>query len=150
MPRDVLLNFSTSIDAAKTLGEIMGILSAHRISRLQVLYDEGVPSGLMFATNRDGRELGFRLPANINAVYETLHRQYRAGKIRLGYATKEQAGRVAWRILKDWIEAQIALIETGMVTTEEVFLPYMLTDGDRTVFEVMAASQLMLPEKAMP
>lgn len=49
----------------------------------------------------------------------------------------EQAHRTAWRIVKEWVVAQMALIETGMVDMEEVFLPYMLI-GNRTVYEVLS------------
>ena len=36
---------------------------------------------------------------------------------------------ITWRILKDWVEAQMALLETGMVTMDESFLPYMVSGG---------------------
>lgn len=49
-----------------------------------------------------------------------------------------QAARVGWRILKDWIEAQLALIETGMVTIEQVFLPYVQNDKGQTLYEAIA------------
>ena len=39
--------------------------------------------------------------------------------------------------MKEWVAAQMALIETGMVEMEEVFLPYMLS-GDRTVYQVLS------------
>ena len=34
----------------------------------------------------------------------------------------EQAYRVAWRNILDWVEAQMALLEIGMAKMEEVFL----------------------------
>ncbi len=48
--------------------------------------------------------------------------------------TKEQAARVAWRIIKDWVEAQIAIIDAGMATVTQVFLPYAQTP-EGTVYE---------------
>ena len=42
---------------------------------------------------------------------------------------RQQAIRTSWRTLKDWVEAQMALLETGMVTMDEIFLPYMLSGG---------------------
>ena len=53
-------------------------------------------------------------------------------------ARRQQATRVAWRILKDWIEAQLALLDTGMVELEEIFLPYML-QGDQTLYQALQA-----------
>jgi hypothetical protein len=31
---------------------------------------------------------------------------------------------VAWRIIKDWTEAQLALVQAGVAELAEVFLPY--------------------------
>ena len=57
----------------------------------------------------------------------------------------QQANRTAWRIIKEWIVAQMALIETEMVSMEEVFMPYMLT-GRQTLYQALANGDLkMLP-----
>ncbi len=39
-------------------------------------------------------------------------------------------------ILRDWIKGQVVAIETGILTFDHVFLPYMLTHDGRTVAEV--------------
>jgi len=38
----------------------------------------------------------------------------------------DQSRRVGWRIIRQWLEAQLAIVETQMVTIEQVFLPYFL------------------------
>jgi hypothetical protein len=89
-------------------------------------------------------ERGFRLPARVDAVWKTLVKQKDAGQIRRAI-TRDQANRVAWRILKDWVDAQMALIESQMVVLEEVMLPYMLTEsGEQTVYERLVAGRLQL------
>ena len=55
-------------------------------------------------------------------------------------ARRRQATRVASRILKDWIEAQLALLHTGMVELEEIFLPYML-QGDQTLCQALQGNK---------
>lgn len=60
-------------------------------------------------------------------------------------ALVEQAERTAWRTVKDWLEAQMALMKTRQVAFEQVFLPYAIVDGDRTMFEVYRDRQLSLP-----
>lgn len=45
-------------------------------------------------------------------------------------------------ILRDWVKGQITAIETGILTFEHVFLPYMLTADGRPVIEHM---RKMLP-----
>ena len=54
-----------------------------------------------------------------------------------------QARRTGWRNIKDWIDAQIALIETEMVTVQEVFLPYVVM-GENTLYERFESGQLQL------
>ena len=46
-----------------------------------------------------------------------------------------QAERTAWRIVREWVHAQVTLIQTQMVTVTEVFMPYMLLDGHETAYE---------------
>ena len=52
----------------------------------------------------------------------------------------------AWRIILRWTQAQMALIETGMVSAAEVFHPYMMIDdqkgGRTTLFHGFIESQL--------
>jgi hypothetical protein len=57
---------------------------------------------------------------------------------------REQAERVAWRIVKDWVEAQMAILESEMVQMDEIFLPYMLNNQGHTVFEAYRDKQLLL------
>jgi len=45
---------------------------------------------------------------------------------------------VAWRVVKDWIEAQLALLETKMVTLPQLFLPYAVTADGSTLYERIA------------
>lgn len=53
---------------------------------------------------------------------------------------------VAWRIVKDWVEAQMAILESEQVQMDEVFLPYMVNNRGQTIFEVYQSGQLLLEE----
>lgn len=55
-----------------------------------------------------------------------------------------QAVRTAWRIVKDWVEAQMALVETRMVTTQEVFLPYAVMRDGRTLAQTVQSNPSFL------
>jgi hypothetical protein len=60
----------------------------------------------------------------------------RRKRIRFEEDLEEQAKRIAWRQILRWSEAQVALIETEMVKTEEVFMPYIQLDSSgKTLFE---------------
>ena len=47
---------------------------------------------------------------------------------------QEQSERVAWRVIKDWLDAQLSLIYVGQAELEQVMLPYA-TDGKTTLYE---------------
>lgn len=141
-----LLNYTTQIDVHKTLGEIQKILVTHGARKLMYDYDvDGHINSLCFSIITPDGERGIKLPANVPAIHEVLKQQKKAGKIRTNpdYAQSE---RVAWRIIKDWVEAQMAILETQMVQFEEIFLPYMLNRQGQTFFEAYQHKQLMSGE----
>jgi hypothetical protein len=102
--------------------------------------DEGVMIGITFQLETPTGPMYFNLPANIDKVYVVLQQQ----QVEKRYRTREQAARVAWRIIKDWILAQLALVETEMVEMPEVFLPYMQTDNGQVLYERLANQQFLL------
>lgn len=147
-----LLNYTTKIDPDKTCAEIGKILSSHGAMRLMTEYDEenGSVSALSFQIRMANDQVaGFKLPCDWRPVYKILI----AGK-KIPWDTKRkqkfesewqlQAVRTAWRIVKDWCEAQMALVETQMVKTEEVFLPYLVMQGGQTLAEKIQANPQFL------
>ena len=118
-----LLNYTTKISAEQTAAEIMSILVKKGATDILTHYGPaGMATGLKWRMETASGSLGFSLPINADAVFEILTRD-RVMKTNPA-ARMQQANRTAWRIIKEWILAQMALIETEMVTVEEVFLPY--------------------------
>lgn len=139
-------NYTTSVDVYKSLGEIQGALASHGARQIMVNYDgAGQPVGLLFGIETPDGPRGFCLPANVEGVRAVFARQ----KVK---APPGQAERTAWRNVRDWIMAQMAIIEAGQVQLDEVFLPY-LTDGrGRTLYQLYQGGQLALGsgEEALP
>lgn len=140
-----LLNYTTSIEPEKTIAELRKCLVAHGAKGIMEEYADGQVSAISFVVPTQFGDRSFLLPARIEAVHKTLHEQYHKRKVERRYTTREQAARVGWRILKDWVEAQMAVIESGMTSLEEVFLPYMVEASGRTLFEFMREQRLALP-----
>lgn len=126
-----ILNYTTSIAAEKTASEIQAKLVKANASAVLAEYDNCVLSHLSFKVHTKHGEMAFRLPANIDGVLKAMQRDSKVPKAK---RTREQAARVAWRIVKDWVEAQLAIIEADMATLPQVFLPYMQT-SQGTVYE---------------
>ncbi len=142
-----LLNYTTSIDVTKTLGEIQGMLARAGASRITLDYSGQVPAAIEFEIATAIGVQAFRLPVNLQAIRSTLVNQHNRGVrgVTARHTTQEHAARVAWRIIKDWLEVQVALIETGMVKLEQVMLPYLLVPATgQTMFEAFEQHNLAL------
>ncbi len=140
-----LLNYTTKIEAAKTASQIVEILATHRATNIMLDYDGlGSVTGIKWRVDTGGESLGFALPVNVEAVFQVMTKQ----RISLTDAGKRraQSERTAWRNIKDWVEAQMALLETGQAPLEQIFLPYMLNDAGETLYHVLAENGF----KALP
>lgn len=121
-------NYTTRVSASKTIAEIQEILVKHGASRIVIDYDdEGHAKGVMFAISDVGT---YSLPCRVDGVWNVFKKQKITG------ATYAQAEKTAWRNVKDWIDAQIAIVESEQAAFEEVMLPYMLNHG-RTLYDAM-------------
>lgn len=131
-------NYTTAVEVHKSIGEIQAALASHGARKIMMDYDgSGNPVGIAFGIETLDGPRGFLLPANVCGVKEVFYRQ----KIR---APEGQAERTAWRNIRDWIMAQMAIVEAGQVELQEVFFPY-LTDGRGcTVYQLYQNGKLAL------
>lgn len=134
-----IFNYSTTVAAEKTAGEIQHILSRAGASAIMMEFsDDQVLSSIAFRIKYKGQELSFRLPAKIDNVYVILQNDL---KVPRRYCTREQAARICWRTTKDWIKAQMAIIEADQAEMTEIFLPFLQdTATGQTVYEKLAAN----------
>lgn len=114
-----LLNYTTTVDAIKTAGEIEVILIKGGAKAIQKEIDNGKVISIKFIVDSPIGTIPIELPVQIAAVAEIL-RQQKKNNPRIK-TSLDQAERTAWRCLKDWVEAQMALIEIGMVSIDQVF-----------------------------
>lgn len=133
-----IMNYTTKVDVFATLGEIQGQLVKHGARKIMQDYDnDGHITALSFLIDTPNGPRGIRLPANVDAVWAVLTNQ----KVK---CDRNQAERVAWRIVKDWVAAQMAILESEMVQMDEIFLPYMLNDKGQTLFQCYRKNQLSI------
>lgn len=131
-------NYTTKISALQTVGEIQGILAAHGAKKILIDFDNGHVMGINFFIDTAFGMRAFSLPARVDAVAAALAKQ--------GCKCDPQhAENVAWRILKDWIVAQMAFIESEQAALGEIFLPYMVNQNGDTLYNMLSNGQLALP-----
>ncbi|KKN34592.1 hypothetical protein LCGC14_0792320 [marine sediment metagenome] len=137
-----LLNYTTSVPAMRTIGQVQGKLAEHGAKAIMMNYEQGRVVSLAFQVDGPAGLLSIKLPTDLKAVLKVMVRE----GLQPRYLTEDHAYRVAWRIVKDWLEAQMALLDTEMVKMEQIFLPYVMTKDGKTVYEVMARMNFQLPE----
>lgn len=129
-----LLNYTTSVESDKSIAEITGILTRFGARSITTEFDaDGFVSGLTFIIMVESRPLAIRLPANVDGVFKTLRTAKGVPNTKRNMA---QARRVAWRILKDWLEAQLALFQVGQAEAAQVLMPYAVDSEGRTAYQM--------------
>lgn len=130
-------NYTTTIKASKTIGEIQEILASHGARQIMIDYQDGKANRVYFTIDTPTGVQAVVLPAYPERVLEVLRRDgIKADFIR--------AENVAWRIVKDWLVAQLAILDTEMVTIDQVLLPYFVNRSGQTVYELYSAGQLLI------
>jgi len=130
-------NYTTKIDSMKTVGEIQKMLMEHDATKIMVESANKIPVGVTFQIG----PATYRLPANWQGVLKVLIKDPSVPK---SLRTDEQALRVTWRILRDWVEAQVAIIEAEAASVDQVFLPYAILKNGNTVYEEFQNNPKML------
>ncbi len=156
-----ILNYTTKIPIETTITEIEKLLSDSGANKILKEYDnDGKINTISFIINTEKGNLTFKLPMNVKAIMQVINNQtgeYRKQKSRSGgygqqvrvvpqsmFNDYDQARRVGWRIIKDWLEAQLALLFLQMVRLEEIFLPYMYNEKqDKTMFQMLEEKGFM-------
>jgi hypothetical protein len=137
-----ILNYTTTIDVHKTMGEIQEKLAKAGALAISIDYGEGgTPTALTFVVKIRDVLVNFRLPSRHEGVFRRLTLDE---NVPNRFRTEDQARRVAWRIIKDWVEAQLAIIEAGQAELAEVFLPYAVMPNGRTLFQEFETNKNLL------
>lgn len=121
-----ILNFTTKIDAWKTVSEIQMILSKHGATHINIRNEGSRPAAISFSIDYNGMPMNFLLPCNHKGVWTAIKNN---SDIRNEFRNEDQAFRTSWRIIKDWIEAQLAIVEAQLAPIQEVFIPYLVING---------------------
>ena len=161
-----LKNYTSNVPASQTIYRIEQLLIRCGVSGITKEYVSaaGRIGAITFSIQTDGNtpKLTVRLPADVEKAQDALWLNYAGndlgedGKMKWKSRKKlkradfkEQAERTAWKIIQDWVEVQMSMIQMKQAEYREVFLPYVW-DGEQTIYQRIKATnfQLMLPEKS--
>jgi len=126
-------NYTTAVPWVRTVHEIEQLLTKYGATKLMKHYHgDGRIEAIFFEING----MAYKLPSNSARCAELLQKEYPR---RRKQAIEEQSERIVWRVIKDWIDAQMSLIHIGQVELQEIFLPYA-TDGTQTLYQKLKES----------
>ena len=149
--RKSIKNYTSGCTINRSVSEIQNLLSAKGAEKIMVDYKNNEPTGIMFLISTPKGQMPIKLPVkteNVERIFQ-LNKKPKYDWMKpepLNAQEKEQAKRTAWKNIYDWIDAQLALLETEMVKLEEIFLPYVVM-GKQTVFEHFESGNLLASGK---
>lgn len=162
-----LKNYTSEVPVSVTLHRIEQVLIKCGVSGITKEYGpQGEVVAVRFHVRQDANlpEVTVRLPADKERALNALWLDYAAGdkltqdgqalawnarKKRRRGDFAQQAERTAWRLVQDWVEVQMSMIQLNQAETMEVFLPY-IWDGQQTVYSRLKSGgyRALLAERA--
>lgn len=139
-------NYTSSVPVERTVARIEQTLSSIGVERVVKNYANGSVIGLEFSiTIEAGKVLTFRLPVRLENSIVAI-RNIPAYKRKPTEWIKAQACRTAWKIMQDWIEIQVTLVQLGQAEALEVFLPFLLTKNGSRLYDRISRGEYRLLE----
>ena len=134
---------TTQVASSKSAAEITQVLVAAGARQIAADYSQaGDITGLRWMMIVQGVPVLFQMPTRTDPIYQILRKR------RKGYFSNSdqaklqlQAERVAWRQLLRWVQAQAAMIATGMVEAGEVFAPYIVSLDGKTLWQELTETR---------
>jgi len=148
---DMAIRYTGEMTPEQTIAEIRKCLVQHGALAIMTDYNKqtGKPSALTFEMKLGDQSLIFRLPCDWRPVYLilTIGLKFNSRDEERNIQRKkryfEQAERTAWR-MKDWVDAQMALVESRMIAAPQAFLPYAIMEDGKTLSEAVAQNPQFL------
>lgn len=127
-------NYRTRIPASKTVGEIVEALTGYGMESLTLDFDR---HGCIYG-------ISFEIDGFLYCIEPEVAKVRKILRTRGGRYNSAHVFNVAWRNVKDWLDAQMKYIGRGHASIEEVMLPYLVDAQGLTLF---AAAQAYLIRK---
>lgn len=163
----MLKNYTSDVPAGQTIWRIQQVLLKAGVSSIEMDYGPAREVvALTFRIQFDPARppLPIRMPAKVKEAQDALWLAYadgdkltpdgeaiawgsRKNKKRKDFL--EQGERTAWKLMQDWIEVQLSLIELRQVEPAQVFLSYVW-DGQQSFYDRLKGDGLRALMRSSP
>lgn len=138
-------NYTSQVPAEKSISRIEKLLVEVGALNINKSYENGTLRAIIFLISVRGNTMMFKLPAKVEIVERVLKNDVKRPRPGTYERISEQAERTAWKIVLDWVEAQIAMIKLEQAEFIEVFLPYHYSpELNQTLFERLESGNFKL------
>lgn len=140
-------NITSEIAPEKTIMDIEKILSQFGAKAILKEYEGEMVTAISFYILAPNSEkIPFKLPMKLEKARAVVEKAVEEGKLPLRFNDEpyrtEKGLIVGWRIIKDWIHAQLSLAEIEYADAVEIFLPYAWNPvTEKTFYEEIEAKK---------
>jgi len=124
----MIKNYTSGVPANRSVMKIEELLARHGAQSVVKQYENRKLIAISFFMQITGKLIPFRLPARISQVEKVLKENVKKPHKGTLERIADQAERTAWKIILDWVEAQMALVELQQAEIAEIFMPYMWSE----------------------
>ncbi len=161
-----LKNYTSDVPVSQTIYRIEQVLIKCGVTGIAKEYagTDGEIIAVSFHVESPSGMLSIRLPADKEKATQALWLDYVDGdKLtdkgdELHWNTRkrkkrsdftEQGARTAWKIVQDWVEVQMSMIQLQQADTLQVFLPYVMVNRKQNFYQQVVERNYagLLPEK---
>lgn len=136
-------NYTSKKSPAESIGNIQQVLAEHGAQNISIDYDGGEPQALEFTMQIGVNVVPFRLTVDPQGMLPAMKEDKNVPKSK---CTIEQAKRTAWKNKLEWLQIQLAEIQSNQARMEQLLLGYAVTPSGQTLFEAAKSNQMLLTE----
>lgn len=133
-------NYTSDVAVNKSLGLIKKRLVSAGATHIAEFYNEQthILEGIIFQIRVKDNYVTYKLPSNVPEVViyfvAAIKKAHKGTRERV----IDQAVRTAWKILADWVDIQISMVEIGKREVQELFFQYAYSQiKDKTIYEML-------------
>jgi hypothetical protein len=127
-----LKNYTTEVTSSRSIEAIEKLLVSFGATNIMKEYSpSGKCEAVSFIVEMDGMKLPFRLPAKVKECYVWLRKKKPNSQDK---TILEQAERIVWKQIHEWVHLQISMIELQQADKLEIFFPYLYDVSKRETY----------------
>jgi hypothetical protein len=130
-------NYTSTVPVATSLSRIEHYLVNAGASDISKKYDENKTCiRITFRMMINQIPVFFQLTAKVDACFKVLYAEIKKPLPTTRQNILNQAERTAWKIISDWVEIQISMVQLDQADLIQVFLPYVYNPAkDQTFYD---------------